>query len=151
MLITILKIKQVYCQLKECFSSFRTESSVFKRHLSAPYGTLKREGIVMDSLRFLVADERVWVYGYVIIPNHIHILWRKQDAWVEKSVQQQFLKFTAQQIKFNMSLHYPLELENYRSTQATDYIIFGKEDPTKQRFFLVKYVSRSSTTFIIIQ
>lgn len=35
--------------------------------------------VINDSLQFLVDDERIWLYGYVIMPNHIHILWRKQD------------------------------------------------------------------------
>ncbi|WP_207429363.1 hypothetical protein [Pedobacter sp. SYSU D00535] len=71
----------------------------------------------MESLSFLVHEKRVWLYGYVIMPNHIHLLWRKQDDWMDKSVQQQFLKFTAQQIKFNLLHNFPKELNNYRSSQ----------------------------------
>ena len=61
----------------------------------------KHMEIVLSSLKFLVKDERIWLYGYVLMPNHVHILWRRQDLWLEKSIQQQFLKYTAQQIKFN--------------------------------------------------
>ncbi len=95
----------------------------------------KHKEIVLDSLRFLVAEKRIWVYGYVIMPNHSHILWRKQDEWVEKNVQQQFLKFTAQQIKFNMLQHHPLELENYRSTQADRLYHFWERRPYKATMF----------------
>jgi REP element-mobilizing transposase RayT len=73
--------------------------------------------IIMNSLKFLVEDKRIWLYGYVIMPNHIHLLWCKQDAWLEKNVQQMFLKFTAQQIKFRLVEHNPKELDNYISTQ----------------------------------
>ena len=30
----------------------------------------------MDSLKFMVGENRIWLYGFVIMPNHIHgILW----------------------------------------------------------------------------
>ena len=60
----------------------------------------ERKEIVMKSLKFLVNDKRIWLYGFVIMPNHIHLMWCKQNNWVEKSVMQMFLKYTAQQIKF---------------------------------------------------
>lgn len=77
----------------------------------------EHKDIIMSSLKFLVDDKRIWLYGYVIMPNHIHFMWCKQDAWVEKNVQQMFLKYTAQQIKFRLIEHNPKELDNYLSTQ----------------------------------
>ncbi|HXI00423.1 MAG TPA: hypothetical protein VNI52_09135 [Sphingobacteriaceae bacterium] len=85
----------------------------------------------MESLNFLVKEKRIWLYGYVIMPNHIHILWRKQDAWIDKSIQQQFLKFTAQKIKFNLLEHFPAELEKYRSTQSDREYHFWERRPYK--------------------
>jgi REP element-mobilizing transposase RayT len=96
----------------------------------------------MGSLRFLVATERVWIYGYVIMPNHIHILWRKQDAWMDKSIQQHFLKFTAQQMKFNLQQHNPLALENYRSTQADRLYHFWERRPYKATMFSRKVLEQ---------
>jgi putative transposase len=77
----------------------------------------KHKQIVMDSLKFLVEDKRIWLYGFVLMPNHIHLLWCKQDAWLERNIQQMFLKYTAQQIKFNLKDNGSPELENYRSSQ----------------------------------
>ncbi len=78
-----------------------------------------RKDIIIKSLKFLVEDKRIWLYAFVVMPNHIHFLWRKQDKWVEKNIQQIFLKYTAQQIKFDMiDSQKADELELYRSTQA---------------------------------
>jgi putative transposase len=44
----------------------------------------KHMEIVLSSLKFLVEEERIWLYGYVLMPNHLHILWRRQDLWLEK-------------------------------------------------------------------
>jgi REP element-mobilizing transposase RayT len=89
----------------------------------------KHKEIVMGSLKFLVDQKRIWLYGYVIMPNHIHFLWRRQDEWQEKSIEQQFLKFTAQQIKFNIIANHPYILENYKSTQADREYHFWERRP----------------------
>ncbi|MDF3076957.1 MAG: hypothetical protein K0S09_846 [Sphingobacteriaceae bacterium] len=89
----------------------------------------KHKKIVLDSLNFLVSEKRVWIYAYVIMPNHVHILWRKQNEWLDKSVQQQFLKYTAQQIKFNLIANFPHQLNNYRSTQADRLYHFWERRP----------------------
>jgi len=102
----------------------------------------KHKEIVMDSLKFLVAENRIWLYGYVIMINHVHMLWRKQDAWVDKSVQQQFLKFTAQQIKFNLIKHYPQELVKYKSTQADRQYHFWERRPYKATMFTRQIVEQ---------
>lgn len=89
----------------------------------------KHMEIVLSSLNFLVEEERIWLYGYVLMPNHLHILWRRQDLWLEKSIQQQFLKYTAQQIKFNLIANYPDELENFRSSQVDRNYHFWERRP----------------------
>jgi putative transposase len=40
--------------------------------------------------------------GYVIMPNHIHLIWRIEEGHKKQDVQRDFLKFTSQQIKFNL-------------------------------------------------
>ena len=34
----------------------------------------KHKQIILDSLAFLVNDQRIWLYAYEIMPNHIHLL-----------------------------------------------------------------------------
>ena len=46
----------------------------------------KHVEIVLSSLKFLVDENRIWLYGYVLMPNHLHILWRKQDLWLDKNI-----------------------------------------------------------------
>lgn len=91
--------------------------------------------IVMDSLKFLVQDNRIWLYGFVIMPNHIHLMWRKKDLWVNKNIQQIFLKFTAQKIKFSLKDNNDLELEYYRSTQKDREYHFWERRPHKATMY----------------
>ncbi len=60
----------------------------------------KMKQIIISSLQFLVNDRRVKVYGFVIMPNHIYLIWQIQDGHEKAKVQQSFLKYTAQQMKF---------------------------------------------------
>ena len=36
------------------------------------------------------------------MPNHIHLIWQMKDGIKRSDVQRDFLKFTAQQIKFDL-------------------------------------------------
>ena len=75
--------------------------------------------IIISSLRFLVSDGKIIVYGFVLMPNHIHIIWQIQDGHEKAKVQQSFLKFTAQQMKFELIKTGNNELQNYK-VQASD-------------------------------
>ena len=54
------------------------------------------------------------IYGYVIMPNHIHLIWQIQDGFKQDKIQMRFLKFTAQQMKFKLQKENPVALEQYR-------------------------------------
>lgn len=102
----------------------------------------ERKNILIESLKFMVNDNRIWLYGFVIMPNHIHLMWRRQDAWVSKSTEQIFLKFTAQQIKFRLLKSAPIELEQYRSTQHDRIYHFWERRPYKATMYNRKVASQ---------
>ncbi len=54
------------------------------------------------------------IYGFVIMPNHIHLIWQITDKNERHKVQQSFLKFTAQQLKFKLLDSESDELDNYK-------------------------------------
>ncbi len=58
--------------------------------------------IVIDSLLFLKKEKSIEVYSFVIMPNHIHLVWQIQDGFKRENIQMRFLKFTAQQMKFRL-------------------------------------------------
>ena len=89
----------------------------------------------MDSLKFMVEEKRIWLYGFVIMPNHIRLMWRRQDAWVNNNTEQIFLKFTAQQIKFRIKDSNPAELQTYKSTQGDRAHQFWERRPWKATMY----------------
>ncbi|KAA0994243.1 transposase [Dyadobacter sp. UC 10] len=62
----------------------------------------KYKDIIIESMRFLVNNGRVKIHGFVIMPNHIHLIWRINKNLLLQNVQRDFLKYTAQQIKFDL-------------------------------------------------
>ncbi len=70
--------------------------------------------IVIASLRFLVNEKSIVVYGFVIMPNHIHLIWQIQDGFTREKIQLRFLKFTGQQLKLTLSKLNPEILEHFR-------------------------------------
>jgi len=58
-------------------------------------------------MRFLVEDRRVIIYGFVIMPKHLHTVWQMQSGIKRDNVQRDFLKFTSQRIKDRLKMHYP--------------------------------------------
>ena len=83
---------------------FFTATILQWKHLLKPE---KYKQIILDSLQFLVDNKRVKVYSYVIMINHIHLIWHIQPGFERKDVQRDFLKYTAQQIKIDLQTNHP--------------------------------------------
>jgi putative transposase len=69
--------------------------------------------IITDSLRFLVKQKRIKVYGYVIMPNHIHLIWFILDEDPNNNIQRDFLKFSSQKILADLKKNDPRMLKRF--------------------------------------
>ena len=81
------------------YTQFFTATILEWKHL------LKRDEfkqIIVDSLLFLKREGSIVVNAFVIMPNHIHLIWQIQDNYKQDKVQMRFLKYTAQQMKFRL-------------------------------------------------
>ena len=58
--------------------------------------------IITDSLTYLVREKRCEIYGFVIMPNHIHLIWKIDPSHQLEDVQRDFLKYTGQQFRFKL-------------------------------------------------
>ena len=69
---------------------------------------------IIKSLHFLVNEKRIRLYAFIIMQNHIHLIWQPLPGQTPRSIQFSFLKYTAQQIKFDLQKTNPLLLEEFR-------------------------------------
>ncbi len=89
----------------------------------------KYKDIIIESLRFLVIEKRVKIYAFVIMNNHIHLMWQIQPDHFLAEVQRDFLKFTAQRIKFDLLTNHPVVLERFRVNAKDRQYQFWERDP----------------------
>ncbi len=75
------------------YPDFYTATILEWKHLLKPD---KFKDIIISSLQFLVTDNRITLYAFVIMSNHIHLIWQVSDAYNPQEVQQSFMKYTAQ-------------------------------------------------------
>jgi putative transposase len=64
-------------------------------------------------MRFIVNDKRVIIYGFVIMQNHIHIIWQMQAGVKREKVQRDVLKHTAQKMQEDMIRNKSKDLSEY--------------------------------------
>ena len=69
--------------------------------------TDKYKNIITDSLHFMVVDKRIELNAFVVMDNHIHLIWQPLPGQSLSSIQLSFMKFTAQQIKFALAIDNP--------------------------------------------
>ena len=51
--------------------------------------------VIIDSLQYLTSEDKVDVFAFIIMPNHIHLIWRVNEPNGKESPQGSFLKYTA--------------------------------------------------------
>ncbi|MFC4263904.1 hypothetical protein ACFOWM_13505 [Ferruginibacter yonginensis] len=73
-------------------SYFYTDTIIGHKHLLQDDGF---KMIVVDSWKYLIAQVKIKIYDYVIIPNHIHLLWQMLALNGKESPAGSFAKFTA--------------------------------------------------------
>ena len=54
--------------------------------------------IIVEALQHKTQKGQVKVCAFVIMPNHIHLIWRIQNGYQLEDVQRDFLKFTAREL-----------------------------------------------------
>ena len=59
----------------------------------------KHKNIIINSLKFLVADKRIELNAFIIMSNHIHLIWQPLFGYTPSGIQSSFMKYTAQQLK----------------------------------------------------
>ena len=54
--------------------------------------------IIIEGLSNRVNKKQVTIYGFVLMPNHMHLIWQLHDNIIKEHFQRDFLKFTARSI-----------------------------------------------------
>jgi len=72
------------------------------------------KNIIINSLQYLTKSKIVKVYAFVIMSNHIHLIWQPMHPYTPQKLQHIFLKYTAQQMKFGLISSGSIFLKKFR-------------------------------------
>lgn len=104
----------------------------------------KYKQVILDSLRYFIREKRAVVNSFVIMSNHIHLIWQAVNGFTPEQNQHSFLKYTAQQIKFDLQHSNPQLLEGFK-VNAKDRIyprLTGRAGILGAQFIEHRFVQR---------
>ena len=91
--------------------------------------------IIINSLQWLVQKELVKIYGYVIMPNHIHLMWEQLEMNGKEYPKNSFEKFTAKTFVNKMKASNDGNLKNFAVTSTDRQYNIWLRDPLAIRVF----------------
>ena len=152
------------------FSTFTIENwfPIFSDYNSANY-------VIYDSFDYLTKNKIAVIYSFVIMPDHIHVIWENNENQVISELEMMFKKHTSKQLKKFIEKEEPIYLANFLSDrkdreykfwklksksihlihrdiilQKIEYIHFN---PTKGKYKLVEipeeYINSSSNSYCL--
>ena len=104
----------------------------------------KCKDIIVDSLRFLVADGRIELNAFVIMNNHIHLIWQPLGDWTPEKIQHSLLSFTAHKFKNHLQENHEQFLQQFKVDAKDRKYQFWERNPLgidldNEQMFLQKF------------
>lgn len=87
-------------------NTVRTGKSLLKQN--------KYKDVVIESLRFLVNEKRINQYAFVIMSNHIHLIWQPLGEFTPENIQHSLMSFTAHKIKNDLQRNHLQVLSHFK-------------------------------------
>lgn len=84
--------------------------------------------VIVQSLSHLSAQNKMDVFAFVIMPNHIHLIFRTNQLNGKETAQGSFLKYTAHEFKRMLLKDSPNLLINYKVEASNKNYEFWKRD-----------------------
>jgi len=97
--------------------------------------TDKRKEIIIKSLQWIKENELAHIYAYVIMPNHVHLIWQTMQKDRKESVQGTLLKHTAHMLKKDIVEYEPELLSNFKVLAANKQYQIWQRDPLAIQLF----------------
>lgn len=84
--------------------------------------------VIINSLQYLSDEGKVDVFAFVIMPNHIHLIWRVNELNGKESPQGSLLKYTAHSFKKMLRKEGDSKLASYAVNAANKNYEFWQSD-----------------------
>lgn len=74
--------------------------------------------IIIECWRELVSRKKIAIYGFVIMPNHLHVVWEMLEKNGKEMPHASFNKFTSHQFLENLRMKSPAIIEQYKEEDS---------------------------------
>ena len=85
--------------------------------------------IVINSLLHLTSNNATRLNAFVIMSNHIHLIWQAMQGFTPSDIQSSFMKFTANKLKQKLAAEDPTLLEQYKVNKYDRKYQIWKREP----------------------
>jgi len=89
----------------------------------------KYKNYIIESLQYLVINKRITLFAFVIMKNHIHLIWQALADCTPEKIQSSFMKFTARKMKLDLEKQHPLALEKFKVNAKDREYQFWERNP----------------------
>ncbi len=96
------------------------------------------KNIIINCLKFLVTEKRIELNAFVIMSNHIHLIWQPLQQYTHSTIQSSFMKYTARELKSDLSKNDPIFLEEFKVNKYDRKYQFWKREPLSIDLFSPK-------------
>ena len=103
------------------------------------------KSIVMESLSWLYTKELIRIYGFVVMPNHIHLLWEQLKLNGKEFPKNSFEKFTTHRFRKKLQIENSSELNKFSVSACDRKYNFWQRDPLAVRIFSRDMASQKLT------
>ena len=91
--------------------------------------------VIIESLQYLSNENKIDVFAFVIMPNHIHLIWRTKELNGKETAQGSFLKYTAHEFKKLLKKEPPEFLLPYQVLASNKSYEFWQRDSLAIRLY----------------
>lgn len=84
--------------------------------------------VIINSLAYLSDNGKIDVFGFVLMPNHIHLIWRINKMNGKETAQGSFLKYTAHEFKKMLKTDKDNKLDTYAVNANNKNFEFWQRD-----------------------
>ena len=88
----------------------------------------KYKDVIIDSWQWLTDDGKLDISAFIIMPNHIHLIWRINEPNGKESPQGSFLKYSAHAFKKMLQDENNGKLEHYKCDAENKHYEFWQRD-----------------------
>ncbi|MBN4051900.1 transposase [Cytophagaceae bacterium AH-315-L13] len=104
---------------------FYTATIIGWKHLLKPD---KYKDVIIDSLKYLIKIKKIVVYGFVIMPNHIHLIWELLELNGKEYPHASFMKHTSHEMLKDLRVYNKDVLELFKVNLSTRNHQFWQRD-----------------------